>query len=228
LRRELQLARDTFDPQHSDPAMDSMVLVGHSLGGLVSKMQVTRSYDLLWREVAFQPFDAVRASPQMQARLAQGFFFEPVPSVKRVIFIGTPHHGSGMTRRLAGRLGNAIVKFNAQQNTEFRQLLDDNPSVFKPILRRQPPTSIALLEPDSPFLAALGQMPINCATHLHSIIGTGGANPFAEPGDGMVSITSAQHRGESEIFVPAKHEKLHRHPQTINEVARILRVHAGQ
>jgi pimeloyl-ACP methyl ester carboxylesterase len=227
LRRQLQLARDTFDPAHTDPAMDSMVLVGHSLGGLVSKMQITRAYDLLWREVAYQPFDAVRASPEMQSRLAQGFFFEPVPNVKRVVFIGTPHRGSGMTRRLAGRVGNALVKFNAQQNTQFRQLLDDNPDVFKPILRRQPPTSIALLEPDSPFLAALGQMPVNCATHLHSIIGTGGSNPFAEPGDGLVSISSAQHYGESEIFVPAKHEKLHRHPQTICEVARILRLHAG-
>ncbi|HEX3725991.1 MAG TPA: alpha/beta fold hydrolase, partial [Pirellulales bacterium] len=98
LRRDLQAARDTFDPEHTDPALDQIVLVGHSLGGLLSQMQVTRSYDLLWREIANQPFDALRAPPKLQERLAQCFFFEPVPAVKRVVFIGTPHHGSGMTR----------------------------------------------------------------------------------------------------------------------------------
>lgn len=69
-------------------------------------------------------------------------------------------------------------------------------------------------------------MPANCTTHLHWIIGTGGANPLVEPGDGVVTVSSAKHYGDSELFVPAKHEKLHRHPASINEVARILCVHA--
>jgi pimeloyl-ACP methyl ester carboxylesterase len=228
LRRQLRLARDSFDCRHDDAAMDEMVLVGHSLGGLVSKMQVAVSYDLLWREVAWQPFDAVRASPELQSRLAQGFFFEPLPMVKRVVFIGTPHRGSGMTRRLAGRIGSALVRVSAEENAEFHQLLDDNPDVFKPFLRRQRPTSIALLDPDSPFLAALQQMPVNCQTRLHSIIGTGGNNLLGETGDGLVSISSAQHYGDSELFVPAKHEKLHRHPASICEVGRILRLHAAE
>ena len=71
LRQRLQLARQTYDGQHADPAMDAMVLVGHSLGGLVSKMQVTTSYDLLWNEIALQPFDALRASPEVRMKLAK-------------------------------------------------------------------------------------------------------------------------------------------------------------
>jgi hypothetical protein len=227
LRQRLQCVRDTFDCQRTDRAMDAMVLVGHSLGGIVSKMQVTKSYDLLWREVAWRPFDALRAPPQTQMRLAQGFFFEPVPMVKRVIFIGTPHRGSGMARRLAGRVGSALVSFSSEEKAEFREIIDDNPDLFKQSLQRRRPTSIALLDPDSPLLVGLARMPVGCATHLHSIVGTGGSNLLGEPGDGVVSVSSAQHYGDSELFVPAKHEKLHRHPASINEVARILRVHAG-
>lgn len=60
LRDKLRLARDYFAPRHDDPALDEMVLVGHSLGGLVAKMQVVTSHDILWNEVADQPFDALR------------------------------------------------------------------------------------------------------------------------------------------------------------------------
>jgi hypothetical protein len=70
-------------------------------------------------------------------------------------------------------------------------------------------------------------MPVNRTTHLHSIVGTGGMNPLSEPGDGVVAVSSARHYGESELFVPAEHERVHRHPEAINEVARILRVHAA-
>ncbi len=227
LRHNLQLARDTFDGDHTDPAMDAMVLVGHSLGGLLSKMQVTTSYDLLWREVALQPFDAVRAPPEIQARLARDFFFEPVPMVTRVIFIGTPHQGSGMARRLAGRVGSALVRYGSEEVTEYRQLIQDNPCVFKPYLQRHRPTTITLLDPDSPLLAGLWQMPVNGATRLHSIIGTGGVNALSEPGDGVVTVSSARHYGDSERFVHARHEMLHRHAASISEVAGILRVHAA-
>jgi len=228
LRQRLQLARDTFDPEHTDAAMDSMVLVGHSLGGLVAKMQITTSYDLLWREIADQPFDAVVAPPDVELRLAEGLFFEPVPMVTRVIFIGTPHNGSGMARRLAGRAGNLLIRFGPNENAEYKQLLADNPDVFKPYLKHRRPTTINLLDPDSPLLIGLSELPIPCSVRLNSIIGTGGTNPFAEPGDGVVAVSSAQHYGESEIFVPAKHEKLHRHPTSIDEVARILRLQAAE
>jgi len=228
LRERLHLARDTFDGQGTDPAMDAMVLVGHSLGGLVSKMQVTTSYDLLWREIARQPFDALRAPAEVQMRLARAFFFEPVPMVKRVILIGTPHRGSGMTRRLVARLGSALVSFGSQEDAAYRQLIDQNPDLFKPNVKRRRPTTITLLDPDSPLLAGLGQMPVSCATRLHSIIGAGGINPLSEPGDGVVAASSARHYGDSELFVSAQHEKLHRHPASINEVARVLRLHADQ
>ncbi len=227
LRNDLRLARATFDPERSDRAMDAMVLVGHSLGGLVAKMQVTTSYDLLWREAAVQPFDALRAPPELEAQLARGFFFDPVAEVKRVVFIGTPHRGSGMARRAAGRIGNMLIRFDTAEDKQYQMLLEQNRDVFKPFLQRRRPTTIALLEPENPFLAALDRLPINCQTRLHSIIGTGGLNPTEAPGDGVVPVCSAEHAGDSALEVPARHEWLHRHPSAIAEVSRILRLHVA-
>lgn len=229
LRQHLNLAREQFDPLHEDEALDDMVLVGHSLGGLVSKMQITTSYDILWRHVALQPFDALRAPPLLEARLADNFFFVPVPSVSRVVFIGTPHRGSTLSRRLAGRIGSSLVRYGPEADAEYRQLMEANADVFRPELQRSRPTSVDLLEPTSPLLAALAETPVNPCVQIHSIIGTGGCSVLSEQGDGVVTVTSAQYPGvESEIFVPAKHEKLHRHPAAIAELARILREHAAQ
>jgi pimeloyl-ACP methyl ester carboxylesterase len=227
LRRNLQLAQAMCNPQGTDAAMNSMVLVGHSLGGLVSKTQVTTSYDILWNAAATQPFSNLRATPEMQERLSRGFFFEPSPHIRRVIFIGTPHRGSGMASRAAGRVGAALVRFSGEEHTAFMELLEQNPGLFKPAIQRQRPTSVAMLEPDNPYLEALGQMPVSSRVRLHSIIGTGGLNP-TEPGDGIVPIASARHPGDSELFVRAHHEKLHQVPDTIAEVARILRLNAAE
>ena len=76
--------------------------------------------------------------------------------------------------------------------------------------------------------SVLAQMSVICGC-AHSIIGTGGVELLGEPGDGVVSVSSARFVGtESEIYVAAKHEKLHRDPASIAEMGRILRQHASE
>lgn len=229
LRADLRLARQVCDPEHCDPALDAMVLVGHSLGGLVSKMQVVASQDLLWNEAATQPLDRVRASPEILQRLSADFFFEPVSSVTRVVFIGTPHQGSSMARRLAGRVGSSLVSFGGEAREQYLELMEDNRDIFKPALTSSRPTSVNLMEPDNPFLMAINAMQISPRVRIHTIAGTGGMASWGEPTDGVVTLSSARHRGAtSELFVPAKHEFLHRDPITVAELARILRSHAAE
>ncbi len=64
LREDLAHARAVLDPQHREPAFDQMVLVGHSMGGLVSKMQVVASRNDFWNVVSDKPFTTVKASPE--------------------------------------------------------------------------------------------------------------------------------------------------------------------
>ncbi len=228
LRANLVRVRQVYDPQQTDTALDAMVLVGHSMGGLLAKMQVTNSYDLLWNEAATQSLDHVRAPDQVRLQLARDFFFEPMPQVSRVIFVGTPHQGSTLARRAVGRISAKLVSYGSEADAQYRQLMEINRDVFKPTVARSRPTSLDFLDPDSPFLNALARMPIQPSTRLHSIIGTGGATSWIEPNDGVVDVASARHPGVcSERYVPAKHEKLHRDQESIAEIARILRIHAA-
>jgi pimeloyl-ACP methyl ester carboxylesterase len=227
LREQLLVAREIFDPAHKDPALERMVLVGHSMGGLMAQFQVTYSSDILWRQVAKQPLEAVRTTAEMRKRLENDFFFDPLPLVSRVVFIGTPHHGSGMARRLVGRAASSLVQSLGSEEPEYRRLMDENSDIFYEYLQRSPPTSVDLLEPTNPLLEALSRMQYSRSVRLHSIIGTGGSMLAREPGDGVVPVSSAHQTGAcSEIFVPVRHEKLHHDAETFAELNRILREHA--
>jgi pimeloyl-ACP methyl ester carboxylesterase len=230
LREQMLLAREHFDADHCDAALDRMVLVGHSMGGLVSRLQVTYSSDILWRHAARQPLETVRTTSAMRERLERDFFFDPSPVVGRVIFIGTPHRGASMARRLVGRFASSLVRPFGAEEPQYRRLMDQNPNVFYEYLRESPPTSIDLLEPDNPLLKAMAQMPFGRGVRLHSIIGTGGGDVLAgEPTDGIVPLSSARLAGvSSELRVPVRHSDLHRDPAALDEVVRILRDHARE
>jgi len=69
LREQLQLAVATVAPLGNDPALRQIVLVGHSMGGLVSKLQVTSSGSLIWSRVANRPLETIVADEGIKARL---------------------------------------------------------------------------------------------------------------------------------------------------------------
>ena len=94
LRDQLTRMRQQLDPAAKDPALDRMVLIGHSMGGLVAKLAAVDSGDAFWQLVSKQPLDSLRTSPETRAELQRIFFFHPQPSVRCVVFIGTLHHGT--------------------------------------------------------------------------------------------------------------------------------------
>ena len=150
LRQQLAALRQIYDPMRADPNMSRIVMVGHSLGGLVSKLQVTYSGDELWRSAAKLPFDTIRTDPDSRMRLANSFFFTPSPDVSRVIFIATPHRGSVYARRCVGQISSALVKEPPDWTARHAQLIRDNPDAFYEEMSRGIPTSVDLLEPPAP------------------------------------------------------------------------------
>ncbi len=147
LRRQLAGLRQTYDPCRADPSLSRMVVVGHSLGGLVSKLQVTYSGDALWQSAAKQPLSTIRTDPVTQSQLASSFYFVPSPDVSRVIYIATPHRGSLYARRCVGLVGSALVVEPPDWTARHAQLIRDNPCAFDEEMSRGIPTSIDLLEP---------------------------------------------------------------------------------
>lgn len=223
LRRELQAAVALSPGAAEDPAVQQMVLVGHSMGGLVSKLQVAESGTDLWDSAANRPLDAIHADTADRERLREVFFFAPLPFVRKVVFIGTPHRGSSMASRAVGRVSSWSAHMTAQTDERHRRLVADNPDVFAPWIKRKVPTSVDLLEPDHPLLCAVEKLPVSPAVELHSIIGVADTTGSDAPGDGVVSLASARYSGTaSEKHVSETHRDLLQAATTSMELERIL------
>ena len=47
------------------------------MGGLVSRLQTVYSEDEYWRLVSHEPFEQVKADPEVREKLQRVFFFHP-------------------------------------------------------------------------------------------------------------------------------------------------------
>ena len=225
-RRELRDLIHHLDPDGSDPGLKDVVLVGHSMGGLVSKLQVTESGNALWDSLASRPFRTVDADPQEHDLLEAMFFFKPVANISRVVFIGTPHRGSVFAQTLIGRLGSKLVHAPRDRVEMVAKLIRDNPDLFPMEITQRVPTSVDMLRPDSAILSALYDLSIRPGVKVHTVIGTEKALAGDNPGDGVVSVASARHpRAVSEKLVHAKHTELTESDETFTELVRIFREH---
>lgn len=227
LRRALQELRDLFDPAGSDTAFDQTLIVGHSMGGLIAKLQVISTGDELWRSIASRPLDQLTVDSSARATLNELFYFQPSPMVSRVVFIGTPHRGSAFAQRAIGRFGALLVREPEEVRRRQRQVVEANPGVFSDQFSRRFPTSIDLLDPSSALLQAIGRLNFDPAITSHSIIGNWRPMIGNGPSDGIVPIDSARiDQVETELVVQQKHTGLTNDPTVIAEVIRIMREHA--
>jgi len=226
LRDELNAAVAELDPDGTDPAIRRMVLIGHSMGGLIAKLQVTHAQEQLWARVANRPLEEIVASDKTRAELARLCFFDPSPNVARVIFIATPHCGALPSSELLGKGASHLVEPPADELAMHQQLMADNPGTFDPRIERRFPTSVDMLAPDSPLLEVMHHMPIGAGVQLHNIIGVSHPVSCDGPSDGIVSIYSALHPGcQSLLAVGARHAEVQRSLETSAEVLRILDEH---
>ena len=141
------------------------------------------------------------------------------------MFVATPHQGSALAGRAVGQVAGALV---SESEPAYEQLRRDNIDVLNESVSRRMPTSIDLLDPTQPFLETIGGLRVSQCVTLHSIIGDGGHAVSLGKSDGIVTVESARHPGvASELYVPASHSGILRHPATVEEIKRILRLHAA-
>jgi pimeloyl-ACP methyl ester carboxylesterase len=225
LREALTEAVARFDPEGKDPAMRRMVLIGHSQGGLLVKMQAISTGDRLWKAVSRKPLQELDLSEATRELLQKGLFVEPLPEVSRVVFIATPHRGSFV----AGKkfIGN-IVRWLLTPSPVSAQVKGDliknrDAIVGVPVV----PTAVDNMSPSHPFIQGLQKIPVASSIKAHSIIAVEGDGPIEEGNDGVVEYSSAHIDGvESELVVRSSHSTQVK-PETIEEVRRILLHHVG-
>jgi len=225
LRTALTNAVARLDPDGHDACLHEMVVIGHSQGGLLTKMTAIDSGDQLWRNVSDEPPDQLGLSPANQALLEQALFIKPLPFVRRVIFVATPHRGSFQAARwIAAQVGR-LVTFPVDVAQAGQELVTRKKDAFRAVGRI--PSSVDNMSPSNPFVRTLASIPVAPGVTSNSIIAVRGDGPIEAGSDGVVEYKSAHVDGvESELVVRSGHST-QSDPRSIEEVRRILLAHAG-
>jgi hypothetical protein len=221
LRDALRKALSDLDPDRRDPALREMVLIGHSQGGLLARLMVTDSGTRFWDNIAKEPLARLKMSEETRELVKGSMFFEPLPFVKEIIFICTPHRGSFRVTGLVLDLVRRFVTLPARVVKGVADLAKDNPHALANFTHT--PTAVDNMLPGQQFIRTLSSSPIAPWVTTHSIIAVRGVGPPQGLSDGVVKYESAHLDGvASEKIVHSGHSAQDK-PDTIEEVRRILR-----
>ncbi len=224
LRKQLAQARQLY------PGMRDVVVVGHSMGGMISRLLITDSGTDLWDLYFDKPINQLSLSEDARQMLGGMLLFDPVPNISRVIFVSASHRGSDMAVDFWGRLGAAIVGSPVADKDVYAEAIAQARPEVRSHSRNRLPNSIDLLDPDSLFLEKVNALPTKPGVPYHSLIGDRGKGGFLdktrpESSDGIVPYWSSHMDGaESERVIPSGHWS-HLHPLGMSEIKRILVEH---
>jgi pimeloyl-ACP methyl ester carboxylesterase len=226
LRAALTAEVQRHDPGATNAALRQMVVIGHSQGGLLTKGTAIETGDRVWRVFSTNRLEELNVTDAQRADLRRAFFLEPLPFVRRVVFIATPHRGSylssGFARRLARRLVSLPVVLVSR--AKDIRLLTKGAEAGK-FFRGRMPTSLDGMSPKNPGLLAMAEIPVVPSVKAHSIVAVKGDGDYHKGRDGLVTYQSAHvDYVESEFIVRSFHSCLDQ-PATIEEVRRILHEH---
>ena len=213
-----------LDPAGQDEALRKMVVIGHSQGGLLTKLTAIDSGDRFWDRIFNVPIDQIDVSPDTRELLRRSFFYEPLPFVHRVVFISTPHRGSHFTGGYISDLLRRLISLPFKLLSPLQEVFQRSPeAVTARSMGGEIPRSTDNMSPDSGFIKTFSSIPIAPSVIAHSIIAVANPeDPKAEWDDGVVPYKSARIDGvASELIVHSGHSA-QESPLGIEEVRRIL------
>jgi len=231
-RSDLEEVRRLVDPPLKDYATQHMVIVAHSMGGLLTKTVVSESGDAIWNSTFTVPPSQLKIEPSQREALRDEFYFHPKPYVRRVIFLSVPHRGSRIADGWIGRMIASFVRIpdalkleeGGQHSGEDQLLRADS----RPLFKHGHPNSVQVLSINNPVLKTMATLSVDKQIPFHSIMGDRGRGDGQKSSDGVVTYASAHLEGAvSEKIVPCNHGSVS-NAQAIDEVKRILRLHLEQ
>jgi pimeloyl-ACP methyl ester carboxylesterase len=225
LRRELDAIEKRF------PLRKKMVVVGHSMGGCISRLLITDTGEKLWRDLFKKSPSEVQLTSTSRQIFTDALIFRHRPEIGRVIFIAAPLRGSDMASNWAGRIGSMLVKSPRTLLAAGKDALKTVSFQGDELRLSRIPNSVDTLAPNNRFVRAIQTIPLTPGIPHHVISGDrgkGGHRDHSKPvmSDGIVPYWSSHmDTAESELVVSSSHSA-HQNPQAIAEVKRILKLHA--
>lgn len=230
LRQALAKERSRLEAgKHDLTKFDRMILIGHSMGGLLARLMISRSNDELLS--SFIGKEVYRDSINYQDQAFRDLLiFEPVAPVKRVIFMAVPHRGSELALSWVGKVGSSMIKipkslidFNAKL---LRHLTTDSDTLNREKMMERF-NGIDNLSPSGPALQLLNRLPM-ADIPCHSVIGNRKNGGVPGGSDGVVPYASSHlDHAKSEVVVQSGHS-VQQNPLAIQEIKRILKLHLQQ
>lgn len=217
LRRELDAIEKRF------PLHKKMVVIGHSMGGSISRTLITDTGDKLWVGAFGHPPAETEMPVESKRLLEEAIIFKHRPEIGRVIFMSTPHRGSDLAINWMGRIGSMLVRTPTKLlavGLTMREALTADPAALQ--LKRLP-NSVDTLAPNNRFVMGINSIPITRGIPYHSVMGDRGRGDTPNSSDGVVAYWSSHLDGAaSERIVPCDHSSP-LNPEAITEVHRILK-----
>lgn len=216
-----------LDPQDTVPAHKDMVLIGHSMGGVVSRLLTSNSGELIWRAVFDVPPSQLAGSPEDIALVSDIFHFHAYPGVTQAIFLASPHLGSPVADHFLGEFALRFVHAHSPELDALKRLSDANASHIPAVLLKDYTTkglsSVSTLRAGQPVShAAHALMPVAGVRYDTFAGSLPGENP---PGDGVVPLQSAILEGATSTTIVKDGHALYRNKEVLAKILDILRQH---
>ncbi len=223
LRKELDAAEKRFPLKHK------MVVIGHSMGGCISRLLITDTDEKLWMDYFGKRPSETTLSPETKQIVEESLVFDHRPEIGRVIFISAPLKGSDLATGWPGRIGSWLIKAPFTLMNVGNEAIKAVVTTGDSLKVTGMPNSVDTLAPNNRFVQEINQVPLTPGIPYNTIMGDrgkGGNHDKTSPvqSDGIVPYWSSHMDGaESELVVPSSHSA-HQNPQAIEEVGRILRM----
>ena len=213
-----------------------MVVIGHSMGGMIARELITDSGMKIWNAYYDLPPSKLPLPPEAKETIVNSLIFKRRPEVSRVIYASASHRGADLATNFLGRLGAKIIASTADilggKDEEVEAVSLSKSDSAGAQLKRMP-NSIDALKPGNRFVTTMDELKPVKGVPYNSIIGDRGkgGNLDRTPPvstDGIVPYWSSHLDGaESEVIVPSGHWS-NQHPAAIAEIKRILYKHLGK
>ena len=241
-RQALKELMQEYNPRGTSREMNNIVMVGHSMGGLITRFNnSTKPWTLMKRNIELPPepnagmtkgnckneLAPLYCDEHTLEQLQNNFIFSPSSSVTRIVYMATPHRGSTFADNWIGRLGQHLIDLPSDMLEEVTRIatLSRGMLLLKQLQLKDELTSIRQLSPNSSLVKYMSELRGSPNVPVHSIIGDRGRNDTPNSSDGVVKYHSSHlDWSASEKIVPSGHS-VQDDPASAVELRRILREH---